>query len=99
MNASQVATARIGNETRNQAPKKAPFVAKGHDAILKRIQDNPNSGLSILAASGEVYKGRLVARDKYTITIERIDDSGNLIRHTVYKQSIESFSEVRARNV
>lgn len=72
------------------APRK-PFVAKGHDAVLQRIQQRENSTISITPIStGEPVLGKLVARDKYTITIQL--ECGT--RRTFYKHAIESFDEL-----
>ncbi len=67
--------------------QKAPFVAKGHDAILKEIQDVKGAIVVQLISSPESIRGKLVARDKYTITVQLY--SG--IRRTLYKHAIESF--------
>ena len=63
------------------------FVAKGHDAILKGLQDI--GGIITITASGDgkEWTGKLIARDKYTITIQL--DGGR--SKTFYKHAIESF--------
>lgn len=66
--------------------QKRPFIAKGHDAILKRLQDD-KAQIEITAISGALYVGQVTNRDKYTITIEA--QGGG--RYTVYKHSIEAF--------
>ena len=73
-------------------PKKA-FVAKGHDAILKNQQDAGGLLEITTIGDGSVFVGKLVARDKYTITIEK-NDGG---RKTFYKHAIESFEPVRTQ--
>lgn len=71
------------------ATGKKPFVAKGHDAILKRIQDNGGDIEIWCLDSEESILGRLVARDKYTITVAV--QGGNT---TVYKHAIKRFSAI-----
>lgn len=66
---------------------KPKFVAKGHDAILKNAQD-ASERIEIIAMSGDVIVGKILNRDKFTITI--LEDSGK--KRTVYKHGIESFS-------
>jgi RNA chaperone Hfq len=78
-----------GNSQRN---KSKPFIAKGHDAILKDLQDNKHT-TSIALISGEVYKGvTILARDKYTVTI-----AADGQRVTIYKHAIESFTSPLAQ--
>lgn len=81
-------SARPSHQSANAAHRKSkPFVAKGHDAILKDLQDNKHT-TEINLISGEAYKGAtILARDKYTITI---GVGGN--RVTIYKHAIESFT-------
>jgi sRNA-binding regulator protein Hfq len=74
------------------APRKPSMIAKGHDAILKSLQDR--------SATIEIYPmhcadpiiGKMINRDRYTITVEL--DTG--ARRTVYKHAIESFGEAAA---
>lgn len=73
-----------GNKT---APARKSFVAKGHDAILKGIQDEGGTIVITTLADGGVIRGKLVARDKFTITVLR--DNGR--KTTIYKHAIESF--------
>lgn len=76
------------NQHNNVKPK---FVAKGHDAILKSAQD-AGEHIEIIAMSGDVISGKILNRDKFTVTI--LEDSGK--RRTVYKHGIESFSIEKA---
>lgn len=69
-------------------PKRAVFIAKGHDAILKKIQDE-GGFIEIQPISSEgLYQGKLIARDRYSITIKCPDGR----ERTVYKHAIESFA-------
>jgi sRNA-binding regulator protein Hfq len=76
------------NQNNNAKPK---FVAKGHDAILKGAQD-AGEHIEIIAMSGDVISGKILNRDKFTVTI--LEDSGK--RRTIYKHGIESFSIEKA---
>lgn len=77
---------RILSPSRPTATKK-PFVAKGHDAILKGMQDSGEE-INVIMISSEIpLIGKLVARDKFTITV--LTNSG--WRRTIYKHAIESF--------
>jgi len=70
-------------------PLKKPFIAKGHDAILKGMQDN-GGDISVSMISTEIpLVGKLIARDKFTITV--LTDDGE--RVTIYKHAIESFRQ------
>ena len=69
-----------------KAPAKRPFVAKGHDAILKSVQDKQGIITVVLGTSGDVVTGALVARDKFTITIRT---TSHVV--TIYKHAIEMF--------
>lgn len=71
------------------SPRKPGMIAKGHDAILKGLQDR-TAQISIFAISGELYEGAVVARDRWTITI-RDKNNTNV---TIYKHAIESFGNV-----
>lgn len=67
------------------------FIAKGHDAILKNAQDAGDM-IKITAISGEIVIGKLVNRDKFTITVIE-DATGD--KATFYKHAIESFKIVK----
>lgn len=69
-----------------KSPRKS-FVAKGHDAILKGVQDVGGRVIITTMGDGTEHIGKLVARDKYTITI--FTDGGS--SKTFYKHAIESF--------
>jgi len=75
---------------------KKPFVARGHDAILKEAQDAGSMLRIITMSDGASHYGKMVARDKFTITIEITTDMGNgpVVTRTFYKHSIESFERV-----
>lgn len=72
-------------------PQRKPFVAKGHDAILKDLQDSKKDVL-VAMLSGETETGKIVSRDKFTITVQKNNGTGHRI--TIYKHAIESFSEL-----
>jgi hypothetical protein len=73
---------------------KKPFVAKGHDSILKEAQDAKGDLRIITMSDGAEHVGRMVARDKFTITIEIEKLDGSTVRRTFYKHAIESFERV-----
>ena len=83
---------RPGFSRDSKAPRK-PFVAKGHDAILKSLQDGEQLITITTMGDGTEWTGKMAARDKYTITIQL--DSG--IRKTFYKHAIESFEPVQVQ--
>lgn len=66
---------------------KAPFVAKGHDAILERIQKD-KSILEVSLQSGDTVRGFIKARDRYTVTVQT--QTGAVV--TVFKHAIELFA-------
>lgn len=61
--------------------------AKGHDAVLKAIQTQERQ-VAVRAQSGETYRGLIVGRDKYTITVKGSDG----VRWLIYKHAIEALS-------
>ncbi|MPS48567.1 hypothetical protein [Methylobacillus sp.] len=93
------------NHASKPATEKKLFSPKGHDNILSRVQD-AKGFLRINTTSGSVLDGRLVARDRYTITLELTEtthgsngeSAGEVWRETFYKHAIESFREVSGRN-
>lgn len=64
-------------------------VPKGHDRILDIAQKASDSLFVVVLASGEQIAGRLVGRDKFTVTVQV--HSG--IRKTVFKHAIDLFYE------
>lgn len=72
---------------------KKPFVAKGHDAILKNTQDAGGTITITTIGDGSSVTGKLIARDKYTITVEI--ELG--VRRTYYKHAIESFEPIKVQ--
>jgi hypothetical protein len=76
---------------RTAAPRVPP---KGHDAILKAMQDNAQIATIITSGGGDVYVGTITGRDKYTITL--LTNHPDLtvekkIRRVFYKSAIEQF--------
>lgn len=78
-------------DVRKLAPPKKPFVAKGHDAILKNLQDTGDRASVTMIGDGTEHAGKIVARDKFTITL-LLDEDGT--RRTFYKHAIESFGPI-----
>lgn len=76
--------------SRDSKPARKPFVAKGHDAILKAQQDVGGRIIVTTMGDGTEHVGKLIARDKYTITI--LTDGG--ASKTFYKHAIESFEPI-----
>lgn len=66
---------------------KKPFIAKGHDRQLGDVQSN-RLNVVVLTIGGETHVGKIVYRDKYTITVDTGADQLQLI----YKHAIESIS-------
>lgn len=69
-------------------PKRG-FVPKGHDAVLKHLQESATPVEVYLTTTEVPVLGKIVARDRFTITL--MLDSG--LRRTYYKHAIESFGE------
>lgn len=78
-------------DVRRLSPAKKQFVAKGHDAILKGVQDNRGRIAITTIGDGSEHIGTLIARDKYTITIKTNTGSTK----TFYKHAIESFEPIQ----
>jgi sRNA-binding regulator protein Hfq len=70
------------------APRKP--IAKGHDAVLKSIQDDGRE-ITITMQSGEKINGTVVARDKFTISVRVANALGGYLVWVVYKHAMESF--------
>lgn len=74
-------------------PPRKQFVAKGHDAILKKIQDLGGE-IGIMPMNSEsLIIGKLIARDKYTITV--LTRAGKEV--TFYKHAVESFETIKGQ--
>ena len=90
---------RIQSETlgvkRPSPTAKKPFVAKGHDAILQSLQFSGERILVTLVGDGSEVEGKLIARDKFTITV--LTDDGR--RRTLYKHAIEGFEPAQKQQV
>jgi sRNA-binding regulator protein Hfq len=74
------------NSTQQKPMNKSTFVAKGHDAKLKALQDSGEL-ITIMKTSGDIVTGRISARDRYSISIQ-VDG----VTRTIYKHAIEEFS-------
>lgn len=61
-------------------------MAKGHDAVLKALQDGGRK-ITITLISGETVEGKITGRDKFTVTV--LTSVGR--REVVYKHAIEKF--------
>jgi sRNA-binding regulator protein Hfq len=70
-------------ERRPSGPKIGP---KGHDAVLKALQDSGRLCTIVKASSGDKVVGKIVGRDKFTITL-LVDG----VRRVIYKHAIEEF--------
>lgn len=73
-----------------------PAAPKGHDALLKAAQDNRTPVIIVTMSDGAAIEGVVVARDKFTITLEiRVPQSPDVseftYKQTFYKHAIESF--------
>lgn len=78
-----------GQGTPSGTSARRPFTPKGHDAILKRLQDGRDD-VEVILTSGSSLVGKVVARDKFTITV---DESGT--PWTIYKHAIARFAPVK----
>lgn len=67
-------------------PQKREAAAKGHDAVLKALQSDGRE-VVITLMSGDHVIGKVVGRDKFTITMQ-VDDGRRMV---IYKHAIESF--------
>lgn len=76
------------------APRKT-MIAKGHDAILKSLQDR-GATIKVETMNGTApIIGKMINRDRYTITVDtKIKGGTEVSRVTIYKHAIEMFSEV-----
>lgn len=74
-------------ERSDSAPRK--FVAKGHDA---QLQDAQFSGREVRVATmgGDLIFGKIVRRDKFTITLEVTQGTETGALEIIYKHGIES---------
>jgi sRNA-binding regulator protein Hfq len=86
--------ARRTEPRRTDAPRRA-HVAKGHDAILKQLQDD-KSQVRVMTIAGETVTGTIAGRDKFTITINEESTVIGAMPEpvTLYKHAIESFRKV-----
>lgn len=71
--------------TRDVKPGTKPVFAKGHDAVLKGMQDVREMA-RVCLMSGDIHIGKVVNRDRYTITLE-IEGK----KRVIYKHAIEFF--------
>jgi len=67
---------------KNGPPRQRQTISKGHDAILKLAQEK-RSEVKLTLASGKTVAGKVTARDKYTITLDRTQ--------VIYKHAIDLF--------
>lgn len=72
------------NRTDPRSFDKRPGV-KGHDAVLKALQDGGRQA-TLVTLAGESFGGKIVGRDKFTITL--LVDS---VRLVFYKHGLERF--------
>lgn len=76
----------MSSQDSTSSPRKPEFKAKGHDSVLQKAQDGKKT-VHVLTNSGNIYVGTLIARDRYTLSIN-IDGQPRV----VFKSSIESFT-------
>jgi hypothetical protein len=71
----------------------ARVIPKGHDVILKAMQDNAQIATIVASSDGELYVGVITGRDKYTITLmtDHPNDKSKKIRRVFFKSGIEQF--------
>lgn len=74
-----------GNNKQDQ--RKPEFKAKGHDVVLQRAQDGKKN-ITVITNRGTAYAGVLVARDRYTVSVQQ--SPGNV--SVIFKSAIESFT-------
>lgn len=67
-------------------PVKSRHIPKGHDAILKALQDSKATVTIVTSGGGDEFTGTIFGRDKFTITL-LVDG----VRRVFYKQAIEQF--------
>jgi sRNA-binding regulator protein Hfq len=67
------------------------FKAKGHDAVLKAVQDRKTACV-FKTTDGESVRGQIIARDRYTISVLV---EGELDARIYYKHSIAYFQPQR----
>lgn len=79
------------NVRRTNPVQSKPNFAKGHDAILKALQERSKQ-TTIITLAGERFDGVITGRDKFTITLQV--ESG--IKRVFYKHAIEQFYSVDA---
>lgn len=80
-------------QSRGREGSKPPMkFAKGHDAVLKAAQDSGAICL-VQPMNGESYSGKVLNRDRYTVTL-LVNDR----KRVVYKHAVEFF-ELEEGNV
>jgi sRNA-binding regulator protein Hfq len=72
-----------------RAATRRPFVAKGHDAQLQDAQFS-NREIRIMTISGVETVGKIIRRDKFTITMEVTMGEDTGAHEIFYKHAIES---------
>jgi sRNA-binding regulator protein Hfq len=63
--------------------------SKGHDSVLNAIQEQGRQ-MTVILLSGEEVAGKLVGRDKFTVTL-RVPLGHTTRREVIYKSAIERF--------
>lgn len=66
-------------------PQRRESAPKGHDSVLRALQNDARQ-ITVTLMSGERLVGKVVGRDKFTITVMTAE-----ARHVIYKHAIESF--------
>lgn len=71
-------------DQRQNGEKCQTFKAKGHDAVLMRLQERGDK-VEIRTINGDRYSGKVVARDRYTVSL---DQGGR--RAVIFKSAISA---------
>jgi sRNA-binding regulator protein Hfq len=93
-----------GREARPRLSSSSPRPGpKGHEAIVKAMQDNSQRATIVTAGGGEVFEGIVTGRDKFTITLMTAHptDATRKVRRVFFKHAIEQFwgEEVPRRDI
>jgi len=91
MNDAARRTGGNNRDVRRLSPAKKQFVAKGHDAILKSVQDN-RGAIIITTKSGSAKRKGLGVTLNSNASIEETDSGSS---KTFYKHAIESFEPIQ----
>jgi sRNA-binding regulator protein Hfq len=76
--------------------QKNPKQAKGHDAILKALQESGAPVEVTFVADGRTIIGKIIARDKFTVSVCEGDETSGYraFPNVIFKHAIEQFRQV-----